>query len=412
MTFQITYNKRPLTLRAPGARVIGPRRVENRDGDALIRNAFQNPLDGSDWVRFLKGKSRVLIVVNDADRATPTARILRQIRNETGSLNFDFLIATGSHPPPSESDLRTIFGDLLSAVRGRLHVHDCRNTDETVRIGVTSRGTPVRINRRVLDADGIVAIGSVEPHYFAGFTGGRKSFLPGTAGFESIERNHKLALEPGVDVAVLEGNPVHEDMAEAAEMLGEKPIFSIQAVLDAEDRIAAVYAGPLKAGFRAGVKTARDIYCVPVRNKADVIVTAAEPPLDKNLYQAHKAIENVRTALKPGGVLILAAACPEGIGNDAFARLLAASDSPGTAIRSIRGSYRLGHHKAARIASLVQTARLWAVTELCEEVLLPLFIQKKSDVQSALDEAVRLKPGGDVLIVRAAACTVPVLSSG
>jgi nickel-dependent lactate racemase len=413
MNLHIHYNKMKVDIRLPDARVsgvLGPKKIETRDGDALIRNAIQHPLDGPPLSAFLKNAVRPLCIVNDADRSTPTEAILRQVRLETGRLDFDFLVATGSHPPPSETDLEILFGDLFPEIRKRVYIHDARNPKDHILAGTTSRGTPVLINKRIMEADRIIVTGSVEPHYFAGFTGGRKSFLPGTTAYESIEQNHRLALEPGVDVMALEGNPVHEDMAEAAGLFRSQSIFSIQAVLDAHDRIATIFAGSLDASFRDGVEAARDIFAVPVQNKADIIVAVAEPPLDKNLYQAHKAIENVRPVLKPDGILILVAACAGGIGNDGFARLLSASDSPDEVIRSIRASYKLGHHKAARIADLVKTARIWAVTELSETTLQPLFIVKKSDLQSAVDEAVRLKPEGTILVVHAATVAVPTLS--
>ncbi|NQT24674.1 nickel-dependent lactate racemase [candidate division KSB1 bacterium] len=409
MNLQINYNKQPLNVHVPDAQVVGSKEIENQDGDALVLNAIQNPIDGPSLSCFIKDTTQALCIVNDADRSTPTADILHQIKKEVGHLDFNFLVAIGSHQPPSEAHLETIFGELLPDLRNRIFIHDSRNSDDLTQVGTTSRGTPVLLNKKVMDADQVIVIGSVEPHYFAGFTGGRKSFLPGTAGYESIEQNHKLALEPGVDVMALEGNPVHEDMMEAAGLFHNKSIFSIQAVLDAHDRIAAMFAGSQDASFRAGVEAAKEIFAIPVQEKFDIIVAVAEPPLDKNLYQAHKAIENVRPVLKPNGILILVAACTEGIGNDGFAKLLSASNSPDDVIRSIRASYKLGHHKASRIANLVKTARLWAVTELSVQILQPLFIEKKSDLQSALDEGIRLKPDGKILIVHAATVAVPTL---
>lgn len=410
MKLHIKYNKSSIEIYVDDTRIAGivaPKEIEKRDSDSLIRNAIRNPVDGPSLSTFFDDINRPLCIVNDTDRATPTAKILHQIQCEIGRLDFDFLVATGSHPAPSELDFETIFGDLLPDVRNRIHIHDSRNSEEMVCIGTTSRGTSVFLNKKVMDADRLIVIGTVEPHYFAGFTGGRKSFLPGTAGYESIEQNHKLALEPGVDVMALEGNPVHEDMSEAAGLLHGKSIFSIQTVMAGHDRITEVFAGSLDASFRAGVEAARKIFAVCVQNKADIVVAVAEPPLDKNLYQAHKAIENVRPVLKPDGILILVAACSEGIGSDGFARLLSASRSPDDVIRSIRASYKLGHHKAARIAGLVKTARIWAVTELSEEILRPLFIEKKEHLQSALNEAVRLKPEGRILIVHGASVAAP-----
>jgi len=414
MKLSIHYNKASIKIELEESRiagVIGPKQIEDRDSDSLIQNAIRNPIDGPSLSTFLGNKARPLCIVNDTDRATPTAKILPHLQNEIGHLDLEFIVASGTHPSPREEDLMVIFGDLLPAVRNRIFIHNAKNTDELVQVGTTSRGTPVLYNKKVSDADAVLVIGSVEPHYFAGFTGGRKSFLPGVAGYESVELNHKLALENGVDVMALEGNPLHEDLEEAAGLLGDKPIFSIQLVLDAKDQIADAFAGSLASTFDKGVQSARGIFSVPIPEQIDVVVAVAEPPLDKNLYQAHKAIENVKSVLKTDGILILIAACLEGIGNDGFARLLSTSDSPDDVLRSIRNSYKLGHHKAARIAELVQNTQLWAVSELSDNILKSLFILKKGNAQFALDEAIRLKPDGKVLIVNAATVAVPVVSS-
>jgi nickel-dependent lactate racemase len=247
----------------------------------------------------------------------------------------------------------------------------------------------------------------VEPHYFAGFTGGRKSFVPGCASFETIEANHRHALEPGAQVLALEGNPVHDDLVDAFRCLGPKPLFTLQAVFDRGGRIRAAFAGGFEAAFRRAVEASRAEHCVAVPGPADVVVAAVAPPLDVNLYQAHKAAENARPVLAPGGIFILVAPCRQGVGNDAFVRLLSSESDPRRVEAAARAGYRLGYHKSARIASFVQTAQFWAVTDLPADVLRPLFIRPFAGVQEALDEALRQKPQGRFLIVQSAGTTVP-----
>jgi len=187
----------------------------------------------------------------------------------------------------------------------------------------------MRINRMVTEAGSILVIGSVEPHYFAGFTGGRKSFLPGVASHRTIERNHEGALSPRSRVLSLEGNPVHEDMMAAMDILDEVPIFSIQTVLTADHRIYAVAAGDIHDSFRAAVERAKKVFCVRMGRKADIVVTVAAHPMDVDLYQSHKALENGKMALRPGGVIILVSRCREGVGEDQFYRLLASHKDAG-----------------------------------------------------------------------------------
>ncbi|MEJ2067607.1 MAG: lactate racemase domain-containing protein, partial [Deltaproteobacteria bacterium] len=144
----------------------------------------------------------------------------------------------------------------------------------------------------------IVAISSVEPHYYAGYTGGRKSFFPGAASYQTMEHNHRLALEEGVAPMALTGNPVHEDMVEAMGTLEGKEIYSLQVVLDRFHRICAAFAGSLEGSFAAAVQKAREVFAVEISARADIVVTIAPAPMDIDLYQAHKAIEHGKPALK------------------------------------------------------------------------------------------------------------------
>jgi nickel-dependent lactate racemase len=234
-----------------------------------------------------------------------------------------------------------------------------------------------------------VATGSVEPHYHAGFTGGRKAFLPGTAAFITIQTNHSLALSPHARALALEGNPVHEDMMDALKLI-KAPVFSLMSVLDKAQGLAAAFAGDIMASFYAAAETAREVFCVRVSGAADIVVSVAKFPMDIDLYQSQKAIDNGALALKDGGTLILVSACREGIGSDeAYAKILAASTSPSDAIERIRCGYKLGYHKAAKMAMVSERATVLAVTQIPPEQLAPLFITSAASPQAALDEALQ-----------------------
>jgi nickel-dependent lactate racemase len=265
--------------------------------------------------------------------------------------------------------LRFLFGRHFDARRERIEVHDARKGSDIVFAGTTPAGTAVRFNRRVMDARRLVTVGTVEPHYFAGFTGGRKAFLPGCAAYETVEANHRFALDAGSMTCILEGNPVHEDMQSAAALLGGKSIFSIQTVLDGDDRIVAAFAGEPESAFRMAVEASRKVYCVTVPGQADIVIGSVAPPLDADLYQAHKALENAKPAVKRGGIFILAAACVRGPGNDAFVRFLSSEARPADVLAKAREGYRLGYHKSARIAEFVLHSQCWAVTAMDPSVI-------------------------------------------
>jgi nickel-dependent lactate racemase len=283
-------------------------------------------------------------------------------------------------------------------------------------LGVTRNGTPIVLNKLVLEAGRIIVTGSVEPHYFAGFTGGRKAFLPGVAAYKTIQANHKQALSPAARSLALEGNPVHEDMMDALPLI-RAPVFSVMTVMDKEQRVAAAAAGDLMASFYQAVEAAGRIFCVPVPAKADIVVSAAKFPMDIDLYQSQKAMDNGGAALKDGGVLILVSSCRDGIGDEAYAQLLSQASSPADAMERIRGGYKLGYHKAAKMAELANRAMIMAVTELPAERLRSLFIQSAPSPQEALDEALeRLRVRGNVLpkilILPDGCVTVPTVVCG
>ena len=166
-----------------------------------------------------------------------------------------------------------------------------------VLLGRSKSGTEMRINRRGVDAHKIVIISSVEPHYFAGYTGGRKSFLPGIASYETIEQNHKLALRPEACALKLKGNPVHEDMVDALSVV-KKDIFVINTVLDKNHRIYAATAGDIDTSLERAIVKANDVFISKIPEKTDIVVSVVKFPADIDLYQAQKGIDNAKYALR------------------------------------------------------------------------------------------------------------------
>jgi nickel-dependent lactate racemase len=370
--------------------------------ETILRDALDHPVGMGGPVEFLQRAGRVLVIVNDGTRPTPTGAILeallpsiREAGLDTGDITL--LVATGAHRLPTEDEYRQILGPLYGVLRSRCVAHDSQNEADMVDLGSTRNGTPILLNKRIFETDRIIATGSVEPHYFAGFTGGRKAFLPGIASYRTIQANHKQALSPAARSLALEGNPVHEDMMDALPLI-TAPVFSFMVVLDKEQGVAAAAAGDLMASFYRAAEIARRIFCVSVPTRADIVVSVAKFPMDIDLYQSQKAIDNGAAALKDGGTLILVSACRDGIGDETYASLLAQASSPTDALKRIRAGYKLGYHKAAKIAELADRAVIEAVTELPVERLGSLFIRSASSPQEALDRALgRLRDRGVVL---------------
>jgi nickel-dependent lactate racemase len=228
------------------------------------------------------------------------------------------------------------------------------------------------------------------------------------AGYATIEGNHRLALDPAADNLALEGNPVHEDLAEMVTCLSGKRVYSIQVVLDHEHRIHSAHVGDLEESWRAAVRQADEHYVVDLPTRYDIVVAAAPYPMDYDLYQSQKALENGALALREGGVLILVSKCRHGIGAETFFRLMASAATPEEVLGNVSDGYVLGYHKAARLAHIAQRGEMWGVPGLPDEDLAAAFIRPFSNVQHAVDAALARKgPKAQVLFLMDASITVP-----
>ncbi|MBN1756113.1 nickel-dependent lactate racemase [bacterium] len=390
--------------------IIHPNTVTLGDEKRVLFEAMENPIGTMSFDQFVDSAKDILFIVNDGTRPTPTAKILNIIYDKIKDKDIKFIIATGVHRAPTQEEYEFIFGDKYALLKDRIYVHDSRKDEEMVHIGTSKNGTEMYVNRMGVDADSIVIIGSVEPHYFAGYTGGRKSFLPGIASYKTIEQNHKYALRPESKALALEGNPVHEDMIDALKTIREKRIFSIQSVLDKDRKIYAVTAGEINDSFYAAIDKANEVFVVKVKEKADIVVSVAPYPMDVDLYQSQKALDNGKLALKDGGILILIAKCRTGIGEDTFYNLLCSEDTPECVLDTIDREYKLGYHKAGKMAEIFTWSQVWGVTDLEDPVLERIFIKPYHSIQKAIDEAIRIKgPEAKVLFLMDGSITVPMI---
>jgi len=388
--------------------IIRPLEVEVHDEGHVIDASLDEPCGGKDITSFLKGGKDIVFIVNDGTRPTPTAKVLDALSARFDLTKARYLVATGTHRAPTEEELRFIFGGHLDELRDRIHAHDSKK-DRCVPLGVSQNGTEMEVNEMAVRADRLVIITSVEPHYFAGYTGGRKSFLPGVASYRSVEQNHRLAMRPEAKVLALEGNPVHEDMVDALTAVKGLNVFSVQVVMDRHQRVYRVASGDLFLAFEQAVEWANEMFVVDVEERADVVITVASYPMDVDLYQSQKAIENAKLAVRDGGVVILVSKCREGIGGEAFYHQLSASRDPKRIMENLRKEYKLGHHKAAKLAELMDRAELYAVTGLSCEALERINVTPFRSAQEALDHALATRPGGKVLVMLDGSVTVPRL---
>jgi len=383
--------------------VASPKHFKAKEDSVAL--SLSNPKGSADLASFLSQMKRILVVINDHTRPVLSA-VLKQLPLKDKEVTT--IVATGTHRSPNREELERLLGGSGPPYGGRMAVHNATDSAALRPLGCTSRGTDVYLNSEVFGANGIIVIGSVEPHYFAGFTGGRKFLLPALAGFKSVEMNHSLALDERAKILTLAGNPVHEDFMDALRMFNRnEDVFSIQVVMNSEHQISYTSSGHIIDSFTDAVEQATRTYTCKIQSKADIVVAVVNAPLDIDFYQAHKAIENVKPVLSDAGILILVARCKDGVGNRTFYDLLASKQD---VFQVVNEKYTLGRHKALRIVQLLNRARILAVTDLPPKMLQDISIAPFANIQSALDEAVKLK-GSDarVLIVNDAGVAVPVV---
>ncbi len=412
MQVVVPYKKESLTIEVPDDRLAGilePNEVvSENDPIAAVRKSFSHVYGTQSFTEFLAAPGELLVIVNDGTRPTPTRFVIEAIADELETAKATFMIATGVHRGPTAEEYGFIFGSQYDRFSSRILVHDARN-DEMEYLGVSKNGTEMYLNKQGVGFEKILIIGSVEPHYFAGYTGGRKGLLPGIASYHTIEQNHKHALSPQACTLALEGNPVHEDMIDALKVV-KNNIFTIMTVLDKHQEIYAVTSGDIHKAFYGAIDKANEVFVAPISEKVDVVVSCAKYPMDVDLYQAQKAIENAKLALKPGGILILVAACRDGIGEKAFSDLLSSCDTGEAVLEKIAEEYKLGYHKAGKIAEVNQWAQIWAYTELVDAELEQIFLHPSDDLQVAVDSALREKgESAKVLFLPDGSVTVPRL---
>ncbi len=411
MKVKIPYGKQEVDVEVEESRIAGiiePNVVSIGDETKIILDGIEQPINSRSFDEFIADAEDLLFIVNDYTRPTPTTKILEVIHPKTKDKNTKFIIATGIHRAPTEEEFKFIFGNYHDVLKDRVYVHDARKDEDMVYLGVSSTGTEMYVNKIGVEAHKLVTIGSVEPHYFAGYTGGRKSFLPGIASYKTIEQNHNHALNPRAQTLVLEGNPVHEDMVSALKTIEGKEIFSIQTVLDGEKRVYHCTSGHIHDSFLMAIEKAHKVYCVNIKEKADIVVAVAGYPSDVDLYQSQKALDNGKLALKGEGILILVSECRSGIGDEAYFNLLAGSQTPQDTLKRIEQGYKLGYHKAAKMAEIATWAEIWGVTGLAKQDMEKAFIKPFHEVQEALDRAIKKKgEKAKILFLMDASLTVP-----
>jgi nickel-dependent lactate racemase len=375
---------------------VPPGPSELPDPGPIARESLMNPV-GSPPLRSLARRARrVVIAIPDRTRPRVASQILAAVIDELGKGGVEpgriaIFVANGTHGLHGDEDLRDLVGE---SCRG-LAVYQNRSGEsgDYDDLGRTRRGTPILINRRLLEADLKVLIGSIAYHYFAGWSGGRKMLVPGSAHFETARANHRLTIDesgnlhPRCRNGILEGNPVHEDMVEAAAAVPN--VFSINVLLDGRARITGVVSGHLIESHLAGIGAARPLLEVPTGELCDLaIASAGGYPFDFDFIQAHKAIDHAAGVVRDGGVVITVAECTNGLGSEDLMSWFELGDREAISKRLLR-HYSIHGHTALALMKKLERVMVILVSSLPRRTVESLGMMAAQDVEEALSLANR-----------------------
>ena len=331
-TLEFPYGKEKLTCQIPEKMLAGVltskigEYVPEASPAELVKKALQNPIGTESLAELAKGKKNVVIIASDHTRPVPSKVIippmLEEIRRGAPDAKITILIATGCHRGTTKQELVDKFGEEIVA-KETIYIHDCDEREKLRNIGTLPSGGQCEINTIALDADLLVAEGFIEPHFFAGFSGGRKSVLPGVAGRTTVLANHcsEFIDSPYARTGILQNNPIHEDMLWASRQA--KLQFIVNVVLNEDKEAICAVAGHPEKAHAEGVRFLESL-CGAAAVPADVVIsTNGGYPLDQNVYQAVKGMTAAEATVKEGGVIIMLAKSNDGIGGDHFYHQLA-----------------------------------------------------------------------------------------
>lgn len=344
MRIELAYGKTGLPIDLPDDRpatVVQPAFRPPVDNPAdFVTDALRRPIAGEPLRERAARARRIGIVVNDITRATPNDLILGAIARELDFIDDERIVlfnATGTHRANTDAELEGMLGGEAFR-RFRVVQNDARREEDHVSVGVAASGNDIRLHRELLDCDLKILTGFIEPHFFAGFSGGGKAIMPGMAALSTIVRNHSAANmdHPNATWGVTEGNPVFVEVREAAAMVDG--CFLLNVALNRDKEITAVFAGEPREAHRVGCDFVRGTSMVPVAQPFDIVITSNSGyPLDLNLYQSVKGMSAAAGIVKPGGAVIVAAECWDGVPDHGhYGHLLSQAGSPAELLGRIR----------------------------------------------------------------------------
>ncbi|NCC82279.1 MAG: nickel-dependent lactate racemase [Clostridia bacterium] len=378
-----------------------------------VLRALNEPI-GKSLEGFEKAE-KVCIVTSDATRPVPNELLIPALAaklNEIGIKDeqITIMIGTGLHRVCDHPEMEEILGKEITD-RFRVVSHDAFDPSKLINLGTTSKGTPIHINKEYYESDLKISLGVIDPHQFAGFSGGAKGVSIGMAGVDLVNTNHFMLTKPGASLGILEGNPLREDIDEIGRVAKLDLIFNV--VLNSKKEIVKAVFGDVFLAHKVGVEAAKTALQVAIDKEADVVIASAGGyPKDINMYQAQKALLHSALAVKEGGTVILCAECVEGIGSNLFVETMNLGDTPEKVLEEFaKLPFRVGAHKAFLWAQSLSKAEVIIVSDgISEDEAKILQVKKAKDIDEALEMAKAKISTGLVYSMPKAGSTIPMLA--
>ena len=414
MNIELGFGNGIQMLEVPDANVseiLVPNEIDSSlSAEEAVRGALENPISSPRLRDMVKTGEKIAIVTSDITRPMPTYAVMPFLFKEfeaagVSDKDITLVFALGSHRKHTDEEKIKLAGEetfkRIACIDG--DVKDC------VHLGTTVRGTPVDIVRTVAEADKRICLGNIEYHYFAGYSGGAKAIMPGVSTRDAIQSNHRMMIKKDACAGNLDTNPLRQDIEEAARICGVD--FILNVVLDEHKKIIYAIAGDLVKAHREGCRFLDTLYGKRIKQKADIVVVSqGGAPKDLNLYQTQKALDNAKHAVKNGGIIILVGSCKEGLGEKVFEEWMTSAEKPQDLVLRIKQEFKLGGHKAAAIALVLEYADIYLVSDMEDDFVKKLFFTPFKTVQAAFDAAFE-KKGADasVLVMPYGGSTLPKL---
>ncbi len=411
-TIKIPYSKKSIDVTIPNENLIGilesgAHHFESRfSQEEILHHALDHPIGSKNLEDLVKGKNNMVIITSDHTRPVPSKItmpiLLERIRKANPKVDIQILIATGYHRPTTKEEMIDKFGEEI-VKKERIVNHMSKNKEGLSYIGILPSGGELWLNKIAMETELLIAEGFIEPHFFAGFSGGRKSILPGIAGADTILANHcsTFIADPNARTGVLEKNPIHKDMLYAAK--ASKLEFILNVVIDKDKNIINAFAGDNELAHKEGCKFVHDLSKIE-KIKADIVVTSnGGYPLDQNIYQSVKGMTAGEACCKEGGVIIIISACNDGHGGESFYENMAKAASPQEVLEAVlkipRNKTIPDQWEFQILARILNKHKVIVVTEMCDpQMIKNMHMDHAYNFEEALEKAFDIK-GKDAKIV-------------